>query len=249
MCGAVGHAEVVEHLEREGAPLAHRNARGDERGLDVLLSGQRRDQVEGLEDEAERRGAQRCELGLLKLREVPALEEDPPRRRPVEAAEQEKQGRLPLACRPLDGQELAFAHHQVDAVESVHLRRASLERLAHVDQLVHRSPLISSRMDQPTLRNASAGRRRAARQAPNAPATSPPATASPSAIAIVCACSGAVRWTNTVPAPPKGPAPGPLPPTRAPKPPPVGKPGPTARPAGGPPPGTPPAAPFRTGRP
>src|SRR5438270_13287358 len=100
MCGAVGHAEVVEHVQREGAPLAHRNAPGDERGLDVLLSGQRRDQVEGLEDEAERRGAQGCELSLRKLREVPALEEDPPRRRPVEAAEQEKERRLPLACRP-----------------------------------------------------------------------------------------------------------------------------------------------------
>src|SRR5207253_2889006 len=110
------------------------HARGDKSGLDVLLRGQRRDQVERLEDEAERRGTQPRELGLGKPSEVPPLEEDAAGRRPVEAAEQEQQGRLPLTRGPLDGEELALVHGEVDSVERVNLVRPTFECLAHVAQ-------------------------------------------------------------------------------------------------------------------
>src|ERR1700758_4293786 len=53
---------------------------------------------------------------------------------------------------------------------------------------------------QATLDRASAGRSRAARQPPNAPAISPPRTARPTATTITAIVTGACRCSVTVPA-------------------------------------------------
>ena len=87
--------------------LVRRHARGRELGLDVLERGQRRDQVERLEDEAERAQPDLGELVVAEGCEVAALEEDLPGGRPVERAEELQQRRLPRAARALDRDDLA----------------------------------------------------------------------------------------------------------------------------------------------
>ena len=66
-----------------------------ERDLDVLRRGQRRDQVELLEDEAECAEAEAAERAVAERGEVTALEETAPSVAPVEPAEQLQQRRLP----------------------------------------------------------------------------------------------------------------------------------------------------------
>src|SRR5205814_1694788 len=80
----------------------------------VLLRGQRRDQVEGLEHEADGGGPHPGHLGLAQLREVTAVEVDDASRRAVQAAEDLQQRRLAVPGRALDGQPLAVLDHQVD---------------------------------------------------------------------------------------------------------------------------------------
>ena len=71
MVGALGEPHLAEQLQRAGAIAAGR----DELHLDVLDRGQRRDQVELLEDEAECAQPQLGELVVAELREVAALEQ------------------------------------------------------------------------------------------------------------------------------------------------------------------------------
>src|SRR5207249_244819 len=91
---------------------------------------------------------------------------------------------------------------------------AGAEGLAHVAQLVERLHR------QSILLRASAGRSRAARAPPTAPAISPPARASAIASASRCASIGASSvtdvepvatwpWPNAEKGPPPGPPPGP----------------------------------------
>src|SRR5439155_21279242 len=132
--------------------------------LDVLERRQRRDQVELLEDEAERAQPQLCEGAVAERREVAALEEHLPARRAVERAEQLQQRRLPRAARPLERDELAGLDLERHVLDRIHRGRAATERAAGATQLV---------LTHSTVLSASAGRRRAARSAPAAPAGSP----------------------------------------------------------------------------
>src|SRR6476469_4278839 len=73
MVGALGEPHLAEQLERSLSRTADR----DELCLDVLHRGERRDQVELLEDESERAQAERRELGrratLEELRDTAQL--------------------------------------------------------------------------------------------------------------------------------------------------------------------------------
>ena len=101
--------------------------------------------------------------------EVAALEEDPPAGGAVERAEQLEQRRLAGSARAFEREELARLDAQVHVLERVDDERAAHERLADADEL---------ELAHSTVLRASAGRRRAARSAPAAPASRPPRTAS-----------------------------------------------------------------------
>src|SRR5580765_3435176 len=122
MVGALGEPHLAEQLERSLSRTADR----DELCLDVLNRGERRDQVELLEDESERAQAERRELAVAEAGQVPALEDHVARARPVERAEQLEQRRLPGAARALERDELARVELEVDAVERAHGRRPAL---------------------------------------------------------------------------------------------------------------------------
>src|SRR5690349_12030916 len=167
MVGALGEPHLAEQLERSLSRTADR----DELHLDVLHCGERRDQVELLEDESERAQPQRGELAVRQVREVAPLEDDVARARAVERGEQLQQGGLAGAARAFERHELARAELEVDAVERPHRRRPALEELCHPPQLVHGR-------HQSICLSASAGRSRAARSAAAVPAMRPPSTAS-----------------------------------------------------------------------
>ena len=107
MLRTIGEPDLGEQGERALAQLAAGDADRSERRLDVLQRGQRRDQVELLEDEAERAQPQLGELVVAQRREVAALEEDLAVARPVERAEQLQQRRLARAARAFERDELA----------------------------------------------------------------------------------------------------------------------------------------------
>ena len=102
--GALGEPHLVEQLRARARAIA---AGRDELHLDVLDRGQRRDQVELLEDEAERAQAQLGELVVGQADEVGALEPNVAAARPVERAEELQQRRLARAARAFERDELA----------------------------------------------------------------------------------------------------------------------------------------------
>ena len=70
----------LERRRRPRRPLGARDAERRERGLDVLLRGERRDQVEALEDEADLLRPDAGELRVAQLRESSVAEHDRARR-------------------------------------------------------------------------------------------------------------------------------------------------------------------------
>ena len=85
------------------------------RHLDVLARRERRDQVVGLEDEADRAAAEAVQVAHLAQRR--AADQHLARGWPVQRAEHVQQSRLARAGRSDDRDELAGAHRQVHAVE------------------------------------------------------------------------------------------------------------------------------------
>ena len=92
-----------------------------ERDLDVLRGGQRRDEVELLEDEADRPQPERGQLAVAEPCEVATLEVDLAVGGPVEGAEQLEQRRLSRAAGPHDHEELAAGDLEVDIAHCMHL--------------------------------------------------------------------------------------------------------------------------------
>src|SRR5438034_7638999 len=174
-----------------------------ERHLDVLRRGQRRDQVELLEDEADPLQPELGELAVTELRELASFEEHLPGRRAVEGAEQLQQGRFARAAWTDDDHEFAAVDLQGDVADSLHLRAAAADAAADLAQRVHRLPgeVGNSHVFSvhSMVRRASAGRSRAARRPPNAPATRPPAMARTTARTISPMLRGAERWTTVEP--------------------------------------------------
>ena len=79
-----------------------------------------RDQVEGLEDEAELVAAQRGEALVVEVRELLAVDDDRAGGRPVQAGEQVHERRLARARRAHDRRELPGREVHRDALERVH---------------------------------------------------------------------------------------------------------------------------------
>src|SRR5437588_3604516 len=85
---ALCEPDLVEQCERAIAEIRVADAGRSELRLDVLDGGQRRDQVELLEDEPERAQPKRGQLVVWQRGEVASLEEHAAGARPVEGAEQ-----------------------------------------------------------------------------------------------------------------------------------------------------------------
>jgi hypothetical protein len=92
----------------------------DQGGLDVLLSGQGGDEVEGLENKADRGGADLGELAFPQAGQVLAVQFHGARGRAVKRAEDLQQGALAVAGRPLDRQPVAVLDDHVHAPLCVH---------------------------------------------------------------------------------------------------------------------------------
>ena len=105
-----------------------------QRQLDVLLGGERRDQVVGLEDEADALAAQLGELLVVELRQVGVADVHGARRERVESGEAVHQGALARARRPHDRRVLALFEGDGDVVEGDHLALAAAVALGGVDR-------------------------------------------------------------------------------------------------------------------
>ena len=115
-----------------------RDLRVDERELDVLQRGGAREQVEGLEDEADLLVADRRQLVVVHRLDRDAVEEVAAGGRAVEAADDVHQRRLAGAGRAHDRDVLAGLDDEVDAAQGVDLLRAELVdagQLAHLDEV------------------------------------------------------------------------------------------------------------------
>ena len=88
-----------------------------EPGLDVPKGGEGRNEVELLEDEAERAQPQVGEVAIRESSEIATFEEDVALARAVECTEQLEQCRLARAARALEGNKLAGVDLEVDAVD------------------------------------------------------------------------------------------------------------------------------------
>lgn len=132
---AVGEADALERLEGALAALVGVHARVEKRQLDVLPDRRARQEVEGLEDEAELliADARQCLRGhrghVFAVEPVAAL------RRRVEAAEDVHQGGLAGAGRADDRDELAAIDPHVHAAQRLHRVLAGVVHLAHALQL------------------------------------------------------------------------------------------------------------------
>ncbi len=95
----------------------------------VLKRRHRRDEVEGLEDEAELAAAEPRQRVLAHARNLFAVDENAPRRRRVKPCDETEQSGLAAARRPDDGDELAVGNLQVKLAQDGQTLRAGLNGL------------------------------------------------------------------------------------------------------------------------
>ncbi len=106
-------------------PLTVRLLPGDrQREEDVLLRGERRDEVEGLEDEPDPAAAQHREVAVVECAQFGVADEDPAFGEIVEPGEAMQQCGLAGTRRPHDRGELAAAEGNGHVVEGAHGRFA-----------------------------------------------------------------------------------------------------------------------------
>ncbi len=103
-----------------------------DREADVLLGGQRGDEVEELEDEADLLAAEEREFPLSRLRDVVAVDDDAAARGRVDSAEHVEQRRLARTARAEDDHELASRDHKICVVQRMYLDLAHPVRLHDV---------------------------------------------------------------------------------------------------------------------
>src|SRR5262249_43825590 len=144
--------------------------------LDVLGRAERRDEVEGLEHESDFARTHTRQVAVVEIGELAAVERDRAAGWPIERAEQLQQRALARPARTLDREQLAARDREVDGVEGAHDPATGAVRALDRAQLVERGR-IRDRRPHPRSRRAAAGARRAARQLPTSPATSPPTIA------------------------------------------------------------------------
>ena len=112
MAGAIGEADLAEPGEHAAATLSRRHSGVHERQLDVAIGTRARQQVVGLEHEADALAANVRATRLVERRHLLAHELVGAGRRTVEAAEDGEQRRLARAGRAHDRDELALADHR-----------------------------------------------------------------------------------------------------------------------------------------
>ena len=127
---AVAEPDPRERLARPLARRAH--ARQPQRQLDVLRDGQRRQQVVGLEDEADVRAAELGERGLVERAERGAGELDAPAGRGLQARGDMQQPALAGPRRPHDRGEAVRGELDAHALQRVHRARPAAVGLADV---------------------------------------------------------------------------------------------------------------------
>ncbi len=114
-----GQPHGPEHLFGAVRALARGEAGDAKSEVDVLESGHRRQQGDGLEDEPHPAPAQRVGLAVGERRHVPPVEPDPARGRPVQGAEQVQQGGLAGTRAALEHRQGPARDGEVDAAEDL----------------------------------------------------------------------------------------------------------------------------------
>jgi hypothetical protein len=132
---ALAQPNSREQLGGAGASFQGRDAGRLHRQLDVLDGGQVVEQVEALEDEAERSEPQPGLLGVAQLPEILAVKEDAALGGAVEQTNDLKQRALAGARRSLDRHHLCRADGQRNIVQRDDGRLTDLERPRDVSQL------------------------------------------------------------------------------------------------------------------
>ena len=114
--------DLVGARPRAGRAVEH------QRQGHVLEHGQRRQQAEELQEEADPPSSQERELALRQLGDVLPLQQDATRVGTVEPAQEVQQGGLPRSRRPVDDDQLPGGHAQAHVVDGPDRRCALLER-------------------------------------------------------------------------------------------------------------------------
>ena len=179
MRSAVGQAEPVEELVGPvpAAPAAH--AGDQERRLDVLARREARDEVEGLEHDADGAAAVLPERSTGEAGHVDVAEADRPGRRREDAGEGGEERGLAAAARAEQQDELTRRHPQVEPVERTDRVAAARVLDGEVLDAEHRWLGIGSGRG-PAITpppKARAGSTRTARRSPARLATNPTASA------------------------------------------------------------------------
>ena len=118
MLHAVREADALDDLLGQSDALAAAHATVDERQLHVVEDVERRDEVERLEDEAQRLVAQFSEAVVAQFRVyLRAAQLNLAARWLVKQSHDVEQRRLAAARRPHDAQELALAHFEVHILQ------------------------------------------------------------------------------------------------------------------------------------
>ena len=198
---SLGEPDLLEEGQRPRPQLPRGDPDGGQPALDVLDGGQRRNQVELLEHEAERSEAKLGEVPVAERPEVAALEQHAAVAWAVERAEQLQQRRLPRSARPLERDELAGLDLQVDAVEG-------LDTGGRDERSVRRPRPRRGRRPSLHLPERVRGPHPRGAQPPAAPATRPPTSAtrnprsgSPTATGAVSATWSVTLRALTLPSP------------------------------------------------
>src|SRR5438093_13573279 len=133
MARTVGEADEVEEFLRPSLP--GRAVFGGEahRQLDVFLGGERRDEVEELEDEARLAQSISDELSVAHVDQVGAVHLDPTRGRAVDSAKDIQERRLAASRRPSNRDEFAVVDVQAEAAQGDDFR---FPRSIHFDQVL-----------------------------------------------------------------------------------------------------------------
>ena len=126
MIHALGEADETERVfGRHGIGADLRDER------DVFARGQARDQIVGLENEADPAIAKTRQFQRRKRRQISAIEPDFPRRRRIQPAQQMQQRALARARRAAHGQKVAAGDCQVNLPQ--HVKRSLADEIRFSD--------------------------------------------------------------------------------------------------------------------
>src|SRR5947209_8637195 len=120
----IAQSDLLQPVEHACAPLRRRYVLQQQRVLNVLVRGEHRNEVEGLEDEAERVAARGGEAMERNGRDVDSVDQNPSRIRFVDTADQVEQRRLAAARRTGQCQKIAAVDVERNSRERAHAHAA-----------------------------------------------------------------------------------------------------------------------------